>query len=120
MAGVALGMAMEGWRPVVYFERFDFIFNALDCIVNHIDKISKLSDGQYKAPVLFRCVVGNKKIPLFTGITHNSDYKSAMNQLVDFMVFDQTQYKQSIDHYIDGEKPVMVVEYKDYYNANCK
>ena len=33
MMGCAVGMALESYKPVVYFERMDFITNALDVIV---------------------------------------------------------------------------------------
>ena len=29
MMGMAIGLSLEGYIPVVYFERFDFIFNAM-------------------------------------------------------------------------------------------
>ena len=38
MVGIAIGMALRGLRPVVFIERFDFIMNAMDAIVNHLEK----------------------------------------------------------------------------------
>ena len=42
MAGLSIGLSLSGYKPILYFERFDFILNALDAIVNHLDKIDKI------------------------------------------------------------------------------
>lgn len=42
MVGLAIGLALKGRRPVVFIERCDFLLNALDAIVNHLDKIEKI------------------------------------------------------------------------------
>ena len=86
MVGLAIGLALAGRRPVVYIERFDFILNALDAIVNHLDKIAPLSQGQFHPAVILRVVAGNKRKPLFTGITHTQDFTSAMCHMVNFPI----------------------------------
>ena len=40
MVGLAIGLGMGGYRPVLFFERHDFILNALDGLVNHLDKMA--------------------------------------------------------------------------------
>ena len=42
MAGLAMGMSFEGFNPVIYFERHDFMLVAADAIINHIDKIERI------------------------------------------------------------------------------
>lgn len=86
MMGMAIGLALAGRRPVVYFERFDFILNAMDAIVNHLDKIEKLSAGEFSPSVIIRVVCGNVAKPLYTGITHTQDYTEVMTRLVSFPV----------------------------------
>ena len=44
-------MCLEGFLPVIYFERHDFMLVA-DAIVNHIDKIERISHGEFKVPVI--------------------------------------------------------------------
>ena len=46
MVGLAIGMSFEGFKPVVYFERHDFMLVAADAISNHIDKIERISHGE--------------------------------------------------------------------------
>lgn len=86
MAGVAIGMSIKGLKPVLYFERADFVFNAMDAIVNHLAAMRKLSDGEFNPTCIIRVVVGNKSKPLFTGPVHTQDITDAMRSLVSFPV----------------------------------
>lgn len=122
MAGMAIGMSLEGFKPVVYFERFDFITNALDAIVNHLDKLKTLSDGQFDPKVLIRVVVGNTKNPLFTGPTHTQDFTDAMRKLVSFPVVQLVPGRsmtpeQAYTCALRSPWSTMLVEYKDHYQT---
>jgi pyruvate/2-oxoglutarate/acetoin dehydrogenase E1 component len=86
MMGVAIGISLRGLLPVVYFERADFLLNAMDAIVNHLDKAATLSRGEFAPAVILRITVGNKEKPLFTGPPHVQDFSSALRQMVDFSV----------------------------------
>jgi pyruvate/2-oxoglutarate/acetoin dehydrogenase E1 component len=86
MVGFAIGLALKGLKPVVFIERFDFILNALDAIVNHLDKIATISRGEFKPTMILRIVVGNKTKPLFTGETHTQDFTESVSRLVKFPV----------------------------------
>lgn len=123
MMGVAIGMALRGDLPVVYFERFDFITNAMDAIVNHLDKMKELSKGQFDPKVIIRVVVGNKFKPLYTGVTHTQDFTDAMRTMVSFPVISLSppdhRTAQIIDGYTRaalGTESIMLVEYKDFYD----
>ena len=69
MAGLAIGLALAGERPVLFFERHDFVLNALDALVNHLDKLELMSHGQFCAPVIVRAAVGSRR-PLDPGPQH--------------------------------------------------
>lgn len=86
MAGAAIGMSLDGRIPILYFERMDFILCALDAIVNHLDKLNKLSEGIHQPACIIRCVVGNSVSPLFTGITHTQNFAKALREMVSFPV----------------------------------
>ncbi len=116
MAGLAMGMTLEGFRSVLFFERHDFIFNAFDAIVNHMDKIEQLSDNQYKFPVIVRAVAGSVK-PFYAGITHTSNLAPHINCLVKMPVvapvnvdFLMASYKAAIQ-----QAPVVICEDKTLY-----
>lgn len=85
MAGLAMGMSLAGERPVLYFERHDFIWNALDALVNQLDKIETLSGGQFTMPVIIKAVAGSVK-PFYAGLTHTSDLTGLFDRLFSFPV----------------------------------
>ena len=53
-AGVGVGAAMTGLRPIVEFMTWNFSFVAIDQIVNSAAKMLQMSGGQYKVPIVFR------------------------------------------------------------------
>jgi len=121
MMSMAVGLSIAGFKPVVYFERYDFILNAVDAIVNHLDKIQVMSKNQYKPKVIIRVVEGNKNNPLFTGITHTSNYTEAFKNMVNFPVVElstksniQLAYKDAYN----SNSSYMIIEKKDLYNEN--
>lgn len=117
MAGLAIGMSLEGFRPVLFFERHDFLLNALDSIVNHMDKIERISSGQYKTPIIMRAVVGSKK-PLYPGLQHTQDYTEAIKKMVSFPVIELNKSEEVILAYrgaLSIDQPIMLVEKKELY-----
>ncbi len=122
MGGVAIGMAMEGYKPVIFFERFDFILNALDAIVNHLDKAKQISKGEFSPACIIRAVVGNTQKPLYTGVTHVQDFSEAMRHMVSFPVVQLMRKEDIASSYAEaysalGEgRSTLLVEYKDLYD----
>lgn len=53
-AGLAIGAAMLGLRPIVEFMTWNFSLVAFDQIVNNAAKIFQMSAGQFRVPVVFR------------------------------------------------------------------
>ena len=86
MTGIAIGQSLMGRKPIVYFERFDFILNALDQIVNHLDKTELISNGEFKPAVLMRAFIGGTTKPLFTGPTHTQDFTESLKSMIDIPV----------------------------------
>ncbi len=57
-AGLGVGAAMTGMRPVVDLMFGDFLTLALDQIVNQAAKVRYMSGGKLKAPIVFRTTLG--------------------------------------------------------------
>jgi pyruvate dehydrogenase E1 component beta subunit len=53
-AGIAVGAAFMGMRPIVEFMTFNFAMQAIDQILNSAAKTLYMSGGQIKSPVVFR------------------------------------------------------------------
>lgn len=53
-AGLAVGAALAGMRPVVEFMTFNFALQAMDHIVNSAAKARYISGGQLSCPIVFR------------------------------------------------------------------
>jgi pyruvate/2-oxoglutarate/acetoin dehydrogenase E1 component len=122
MLGLAIGMALDGRKPIVYYERFDFILNAMDAIVNHLDKIAMMSGGEFSPHIILRVLVGGVKNPLFTGPTHTQDFSDALRKLVSFPVVQLTAASAVLPAYKTawenlGQSSSMFVEYRDLYNT---
>lgn len=53
-AGIGIGAAMVGLRPIVEFMTWNFSAVAFDQIINNAAKLYQMSGGQYRVPVVFR------------------------------------------------------------------
>ena len=58
-AGIGVGAAMNGLRPIVEFMTFNFSLVAMDQIINAAAKIYSMSGGQFNIPMVFRGPTGN-------------------------------------------------------------
>lgn len=58
-AGIGVGAAMNGLRPIIEFMTFNFSLVAIDQVINSAAKILSMSGGQYGAPMVFRGPTGN-------------------------------------------------------------
>ena len=53
-AGIAVGAASNGLRPIVEFMTFNFSLVAIDQVINSAAKMLSMSGGQYGVPIVFR------------------------------------------------------------------
>lgn len=116
MVGVATGLALAGLKPVVYFERMDFMLNAADAIVNHLGALARESRGEFRPQVILRATVGNRNKQLFTGGTHTQDLTRAFQEMVGFPVcriYNANEVREFYEYAEEESGPIMLVEYKD-------
>jgi len=117
MSGLAIGMSFEGFLPVLYFERHDFMLVAMDAIVNHIDKIERISHGDYKVPIIIRAVTADAG-PFYSGITHSQDFTKMLREAVSFPVYDPVTGVDALKAFkgaVESQKPAIIVERKSRY-----
>ena len=79
-AGMALGLALEGYLPVSLYPRMDFIILAMNQIVNHLDKWEAMSQGESNPKVIMKAVVGSNS-PLDPGHQHQANHISEFKSI---------------------------------------
>ena len=124
MVGMAVGLALEGYRPVVCFERHDFLLLGLDGIVNHIDKLPQMSGDQYKLPILIRCIVGARE-PINPGPQHIQDYGIELKSMLKNtpVIYASGPHSVGLSLSRVGETPsgaVVLVEDRDAYKTEVE
>lgn len=72
-AGLGVGAAMNGLKPIIEFMTFNFSLVAMDQIVNSAAKMLAMSGGQYSVPIVFRGPTGNAGQ---LGATHSSNFEN--------------------------------------------
>ena len=72
-AGVGIGAAMAGLRPIVEFMTFNFSAVAFDQILNNAAKLRQLSAGQFTLPIVFR---GPNAAAHMLSSTHSQAFES--------------------------------------------
>lgn len=115
MMGLAMGMSLEGYLPVVCFERHDFLLLGLDALVNHIDKLPSL--GDVKFPIIIRAIVGAKR-PLDAGPQHTQDYTLELRGMLKNVRVHTPDSEEEFRAAWSAPKfglPAVIVEYKDSY-----
>lgn len=58
-AGIGVGAAMHGLRPIIEFMTFNFSLVAIDQVINSAAKMLSMSGGQFGAPMVFRGPTGS-------------------------------------------------------------
>ncbi len=72
-AGIAVGSAMNGNRPIVEYMTFNFCLVGIDQIINNAAKIRQMSGGQFNCPVVFRGPTGSAGQ---LGATHSQAFEN--------------------------------------------
>jgi pyruvate/2-oxoglutarate/acetoin dehydrogenase E1 component len=113
--GLAIGAAVSGMRPVVEYQFGDFVFCAMDQIVNEAAKLHYMSDGQVSVPVVFRLPVGANR----RGAQHAQCTESIfLNVAGLYIATPATPYdaKGLLIAAIRNDNPVMFYEHKLLYS----
>ena len=71
--GVTLGLALNGLIPVSIYPRWNFLLLGVNQLINHIDKINDISDGEFDPRIIIRTAVGSRR-PLNPQSQHLGDF----------------------------------------------
>lgn len=115
IAGVAIGAAMNGMRPVAEMQFADYIHPAYDQIVNEAAKIRYRSNGDFSCPVVFRAPFG---AGVHGGLYHSQSVEALFFHVPGLkIVVPSTPYdcKGLLKASIRDDDPVLFFEHKKSY-----
>jgi pyruvate dehydrogenase E1 component beta subunit len=116
-AGVGVGAAMVGLRPVIEFMTWNFALLALDQVVNSAAKMLYMSGGQYNVPIVFR---GPNGAALQLSAQHSQAWESWLAHIPGLKVLTPgTPYdaKGLLKSAIRDDNPVIMLEGEMLYNT---
>lgn len=116
-AGVGIGAAMVGLRPVIEFMSWNFAVLALDQVLNAAAKMLYMSGGQYPIPIVFR---GPNGAALQLSAQHSQAFESWLAHMPGVKVVTPgTPYdaKGLLKSAIRDDNPVLVLEGEMLYNT---
>ena len=116
-AGVGVGAAMVGLRPIIEFMTWNFALLALDHVVNSAAKMLYMSGGQYNIPIVFR---GPNGAALQLSAQHSQAWESWLAHIPGLkVVAPGTPYdaKGLLKSAVRDENPVIVLEGEMLYNT---
>lgn len=117
-AGFCIGLALEGYIPICIFPRFDFLICATNQIVNHLDKISLMTD--FRPKVILRTSIGATS-PLNPGLQHTQNHTDAFKSMLKTVdVFDINQISSTMYQYkmaLHSNVSCLMIEDGNLYNA---
>ncbi len=117
-AGVGVGAAMGGLRPVIEFMTFNFAMQAIDQIINSAAKTNYMSGGQMRCPVVFR---GPNGAASRVAAQHSQNYApwyAAVPGLIVIAPYDAADCKGLLKAAIRSTDPVVFLENELVYGRS--
>ncbi len=114
-AGIGVGAAMNGLRPIIEFMTFNFAVVGMDQIINNAAKIRYMSGGQVKIPIVFR---GPNASAGQLGATHSVAFESLYGHVPGLkVVYPSEPYdaKGLLKTAIRDDDPVIFFESEQMY-----
>ncbi|QND70988.1 pyruvate dehydrogenase complex E1 component subunit beta [Tardiphaga robiniae] len=114
-AGVGVGAAMSGLKPIVEFMTFNFAMQAIDQIINSAAKTLYMSGGQMTCQIVFR---GPNGAAARVGAQHSQDYSAWYSQIPGLKVvapYSAADYKGLLKAAIRDPNPVIFLENEMLY-----
>src|SRR4029453_13920787 len=114
-AGIGVGAAMAGLKPIVEFMTFNFAMQAIDHIINSAAKTLYMSGGQIKCSIVFR---GPNGAAARVGAQHSQDYGAWYAHVPGLKVlapYDSADAKGLLKAAIRDPNPVVFLEHEMLY-----
>jgi pyruvate dehydrogenase E1 component beta subunit len=116
-AGLGVGAAMAGLKPIVEFMTWNFAMQAIDQIINSAAKTLYMSGGQIKSSIVFR---GPNGAAARVAAQHSQDYSSWYSHVPGLIViapYDAADAKGLLKAAIRNPNPVVFLEHEMLYGV---
>ncbi len=116
LTGIAVGAAIGGLRPIADVQYGDFLFLAMDQIVNQAAKMTYMSGGTVKVPMVMRVPVGATR----RGAQHAQSLEAFLAHVPGLkVVVPSTAYdaKGLLKSAVRDDNPVLIFEHKLLYGS---
>ncbi len=116
-AGLGVGAAMAGLKPIVEFMTWNFAMQAIDQIINSAAKTLYMSGGQIRSSIVFR---GPNGAAARVGAQHSQDYSAWYAQIPGLKViapYDAADAKGLLKAAIRDPNPVVFLEHEMMYGV---
>ena len=117
-AGIGVGAAMGGLKPIVEFMTFNFAMQAIDHIINSAAKTLYMSGGQMRCPIVFR---GPNGAASRVGAQHSHDYAAWYANVPGLKViapYDAADAKGLMKAAIRDPNPIVFLEHELMYGES--
>lgn len=117
-AGIGVGAAMGGLKPIVEFMTFNFAMQAIDQIINSAGKTNYMSGGQMRCPIVFR---GPNGAASRVAAQHSQNYASWYAHVPGLIViapYDAADAKGLLKAAIRSPDPVIFLENELLYGRS--
>jgi pyruvate dehydrogenase E1 component beta subunit len=114
-AGIGVGAAMTGLKPIVEFMTFNFAMQAIDQIINSAAKTLYMSGGQMGCPIVFR---GPNGAAARVAAQHSQDYAAWYSQIPGLKVvapYTAADFKGLMKSAIRDPNPIIFLENEILY-----
>lgn len=118
--GFATGLSLTGYVPISCYVRWPFLLLASNQLINHLDRLERMSGGGYRPKVIIRVGVGSTK-PLDPGCQATGDYTAAFRcMLTNIDVVTLREPEDIVPAYAKAllsERSTILVEYGNQYES---
>src|SRR6202043_3134193 len=117
-AGLGIGAAFAGLRPIVEFMTFNFAMQAMDQLINSAAKTRYMSGGQMSAPIVFR---GPNGAAARVAAQHSQDYAAWYAHIPGLKVvapYTAADHKGLLKSAIRDPNPIIFLENEILYGAS--
>jgi len=116
--GISTGLSLTGKIPISVYPRWNFMINATDQIVNHLDKLSLMSNGEFVPKVIIRVAIGSVN-PIDPQDQHKGDFTEAFRLMcknINIIKLDEPQDIMAYYRFAlyDTDRSTILVENPDF------